>query len=95
MRTFILATILSLMLFSLCLAEDTTVKRAYSLYYQGKTQQAIQLLEDYVRERPDPHALYFLGYAYYEKKKMDTAMRYFNDAYLIDPFYSPIAKEGD
>ena len=74
---------------SVCTANDSPVKKAYSLYYQGKKQAAIQLMKDYVKGYPDPKAFYFLGYAFYEQNDMRTAFKYFQDAYLINPDVSP------
>lgn len=75
------------------MADDASFRKAYSLYYQGQLNQAIKVLEEYVNKYPDPKALYFLGYVYYESKKMGPAMKYFKEAYLIDPDYSPRAKK--
>ena len=86
----IAAFILVLMSFSLCMANNATLEQAYSLYNQGKMEAAIDLLSDYVNDHPDAKALYFLGYAYYKTKKMDMATRYFNEAYLIDPDFTPL-----
>lgn len=95
MRIIALVILLFLMSFSLCMADNTPLQGAYSLYYQGKINAAIKIMEDYVKDYPDPRALYFLGYAYYELKRMDTAIKYFNEAYLIDPDFSPVAKKGN
>ncbi len=84
------AFILVLMSFSICAADNSSMEKAYSLYNHGKMETAIELIKDYVKEHPDAKALYFLGYAYYKTKKMDIAARYFNEAYLIDPDFSPI-----
>lgn len=98
MKVIILfAMILSLMLPSLCIAQDTPLEGAYSLYYKGEKQEAIKMMEEYVKTDPNPESLYFLGYAYYELKQMDIASKYFNDAYSRKPFYSPMSedKEGE
>jgi len=76
----------------LCMADDTSFQKAYSLYYQGKMKAAIEILEDYVKEHPDPRALYLLGYAYYKIKKMDMALKYFNEVYLISPDFTPLER---
>ncbi|MBI4698592.1 MAG: tetratricopeptide repeat protein [Nitrospirae bacterium] len=95
MRSIILAALIVMVCFSLSMADDAVVKKAYGLYYQGKSQAAIKLADDYVKDHPDPGALYFLGYAYYEAKKMDIARKYFKEAYLIDPNFSPVVpKKG-
>jgi len=92
MKTIALTTLLFLLIsFSLCHA-NSTVEKAYSLYREGKTQEAIRMLEEYVRDNPDPGALYLLGYVYYEKGEMKKAKRYFEDAYLIDPDFSPVKR---
>jgi len=57
---------------------------------QGKMKEAIKIMEDYVEEHPDPKVLYFIGYSYYELKNMKMARKYFEEAYLIDPDFTPI-----
>jgi tetratricopeptide (TPR) repeat protein len=73
---------------SVCMAQD--LSKAYSLYYQGKMKEAIKIMEDYVAERPDARVLYFIGYSYYELKNWKMARKYFEEAYLIDPNFTPI-----
>ncbi len=82
--------IISMLLVPFCWAEEASLKEAYSLYYKGKKAAAIEKMEAYVNETPDPGALYFLGYAYYEKKDMDKANEYFSKAFHLKDFYSPI-----
>ncbi len=89
----LILTILSLMSFSLCWAQEASLEKAYSLYYKGKKEAAISMMEEYVNKNPEPEAFYFLGYAYYEMKKMDKAAKYFNEAFVRSPFYSPMSKE--
>lgn len=81
-----------LMISSICRADEDSLQKAYSLYYQGKMEEAISFMKDYVDERPDPKVLYFIGYAYYKKKNMEMARRYFEEAYLIDPDFSPVKR---
>ncbi len=78
---------------SLCLAQEIPLEKAYSLYYKGKKDTAVKMMEDYVKDHPDARAFYFLGYAYYEMKQFDKAREYFTKAYKQDSFYSPMAKE--
>lgn len=85
--------ILSLIPFSLCMAEESVLQEAYSLYYQGNVEKAIELVEDYVKDTPDAGAYYFLGYAYYERKQMDKAMDYFSKSFKLRSFYSPMEPE--
>jgi TolA-binding protein len=61
-----------------------------SLLLLFSVSAAIQLMKEYVKDYPDPKALYFLGYAFYEQKDMKTAFKYFKDAYLINPEVSPM-----
>lgn len=88
-------TIISFMSFSMCWAEDTSLKKAYSLYYKGEKKAAISLMKDYVSDHPDPAAFYFLGYAYYEMQDMETASKYFNESFVRRPFYSPMAGKNN
>jgi len=82
--------IVSLLSVSVCLGNEVALKEAYSLYYKGQKEAAIEKMEAYVSENPDPGALYFLGYAYYEKKDMVRANEYFGKAFRLKDFYSPI-----
>ena len=87
--------VLCLVSFSLCLANESSLEQAYSLYYKGEKEAAISMIEDYVRETPDVKALYFLGYAYYEMQNMERAREYFDEAFRLKSFYSPMeSKDG-
>jgi tetratricopeptide (TPR) repeat protein len=91
MRVFTLAVMVFVLLsFSFCWADEVSLNDAYSLYFQGNMKEAISIMEDYVEEHPDARILYFIGYAYYEMKDFDNARRYFEEAYLIDPDFTPI-----
>ena len=92
---FIAAMILSLMLPSLCLAQDPPFEKAYSLLYQGKEQEAIDIMLEYAETNPSPQVFYFIGYAYYELEQFKKSAQYFNDAFSRKPFYSPMAKDED
>ena len=87
----IILTFLVIGSFSLCMAADSTVREAYSLYYRGEKDAAISMVKARVQENPDPKAYYFLGYAYYEMKEMENAMKYFSEAYHLRSFYSPMS----
>ncbi|UCD35712.1 MAG: tetratricopeptide repeat protein [Nitrospiraceae bacterium] len=94
MRVLVLVlTIAVLSILSPAFAEESGVKRAYDLYYRGDKEAAITMMEEYVRDNPDPGALYFLGYAYYEKKDMEKAREYFTKSYSMKDFYSPMPTE--
>jgi tetratricopeptide (TPR) repeat protein len=91
--TALIVLIFSMMSFSLCIAAETPVEKAYDLFYQGKSDQAIELIEDYVKDTPDASAYYFLGYAYYEKNEIDKAMEYFSKSFKLKSFYSPMEQK--
>ena len=91
--TVLVVLIVSLMSFSLCIAAGSPVDKAYNLYYQGNSDKAIELIEDYVKDTPDASAYYFLGYAYYEKNEIDRAMEYFSKSFKLKSFYSPMEQK--
>ena len=94
MRIIILVSIIvSLLIPALCLADDTQLEKARSLYYKGQKQEAINMMEEYVKTDPGPEVYYFLGYAYYELEQFKKSAQYFNDAFSRKPFYSPMAKD--
>jgi len=91
MRIIVLALmIVSVLAGSVCFANEAKLKEAYAFYYRGEKETAIKMMEEAVRENPDPGAFYFLGYAYYEMKQMDRAGEYFKEAFRLKDFYSPI-----
>ena len=92
--TLILA-VLVLIPLSTSYANELSLDKAYSLLYQGKINEAISLVEEYVQDKPDVRAYYFLGYAYYEKQDMEESMKYFKEAYKLKSFYSPGKGEKD
>ncbi len=85
--------VFSFMSVTLCRADDTVVKEAYSLYYKGEKEEAIRAMEDYVKDNPDAGVYYFLGYAYYEMQQMERANEYFNKAFRLKNFYSPMPEK--
>ncbi len=91
--TVLIVLIVSLMSISLCIAAESPVEKAYNLFYQGKSDKAIELIEDYVKDTPDAKAYYFLGYAYYEKNEIDRAMEYFSKSFKLKSFYSPMEQK--
>ncbi len=69
---------------------NTEYETALHYYYSGKYQDAIKLFKNYVDEKPDSSAYYYIGYALYKIGKYSEANKYFKKAYLIDPMFSPI-----
>lgn len=62
---------------------------ALKLYYSGKYKEAVDYLREYVSTNPDPSAYYLIGYSLYKLGKFNEAAQYFEQAYLIDPNFSP------
>lgn len=94
-RVSLILAVMTFVSFSVCRADESALQKAYSLYYKGDKQTAIQMIEDYVQESPDPEVYYFLGYAYYEMQEMDKANHYFKEAYRLKSFYSPMSPKED
>jgi tetratricopeptide (TPR) repeat protein len=74
------------------MANDVPLDKAYSYYFQGNMTEAIKIMKEYVKDHPDARVLYFIGYAYYEMKDMESAKHYFEEAYLIDPDFTPLPR---
>ena len=89
-KIILLVIILVFISFSPCLANDVSLDKAYTYYFQGNMPEAIKIMKKYVKEKPYARILYFIGYAYYEMKDMESARRYFEEAYLIDPDFTPL-----
>lgn len=72
-------------------AEDvrTGYERAVELYNSGRFSEALSILKEYVKKRPEPDAYYLIAYSYYKLGMHDEANRYFKYAFTIEPLYSP------
>ncbi len=68
---------------------DEDFDRALELYRTGQYAEALSALDEYVRERPEAYAYYLKGYALYALGRHGEATKSFQDAYLIDPEFSP------
>lgn len=75
---------------SLLPAQDSSYDRAVTAYMKKDFKTAANLLREYVKKNPDPHAYYLLGYALYEQKNHVESAKYFKEAYVLDPNISPI-----
>jgi TolA-binding protein len=89
MKIFFLVLAVLIFMNSIVVAEVNNYKNAISLYQKGDYKAAIKYLKEYVEEKPDPYAYYLLGYASYKMKKHSEAMRYFGEAYTLDPGFTP------
>jgi tetratricopeptide (TPR) repeat protein len=85
-------------------AQDEVYAKGIRAYFKKDYAAAVNYLREYVARKPEAKAYYFLGYARYELKRRtgshtgrkdfwaDTeAAKYFREAYLIDPEFSPQA----
>ncbi len=67
---------------------ENRYQKGLKSYYKGNYQEAVRILKEYVRHRPDPRAYYLIGYGLYELGRYEEAAKYFKEAYLIDPEFS-------
>lgn len=62
---------------------------ALKAYYRGHYKEAVKELQDYVKREPDAAAYYLIGYGLYKLGMYKEATEYFDQAYLINPTFSP------
>jgi tetratricopeptide (TPR) repeat protein len=88
---FIIALFSSFFLASVFLfaKTDTEYEKAIKYYNIGKYKEAIDIFKEYIKTKPEAFAYYYIGYALYKIREYDEAMDYFQQAYLIDPSFSP------
>lgn len=68
---------------------ETEYDKAVRYYNTGKYREAVKIFKDYVKTEPEALAYYRIGYALYELGEYAEANQYFQQAYLIDPSFSP------
>jgi hypothetical protein len=68
---------------------DGEYDTALQLYYKGNYAEAVKYLKEYAEKKPDPSAYYLIGYGLYKLGRFGEANEYFEQAYLIDPTFSP------
>jgi TolA-binding protein len=94
MKTFILLLVITIFIISsIVFADVISYEEALSLYKKGDYETATEYLKKYVKKKPDPYAYYLLGYAYYKMEKYSDSVKYFKEAYTIDPNISPSSIE--
>jgi tetratricopeptide (TPR) repeat protein len=69
-------------------AAGESYEKALRLFKGGDYKNAVDCLEKYITQRPDPAAYYMLGYACYELREFHKAREYFNAAFMIDPDFT-------
>jgi hypothetical protein len=83
---FIILSLISGVLFA---KTETEYDKAVRYYNTGKYKEAVEIFKDYIKTNPEAPAYYRIGYALYELGAYDEANKYFKQAYLIDPSFSP------
>ncbi|MFZ3135934.1 MAG: tetratricopeptide repeat protein [Thermodesulfovibrionales bacterium] len=68
---------------------NTEYQKALQYYNSRKYKEAVRLFKEYAKKKPDATVYYRIGYALYQLHEFDEANRYFREAYLIDPGFSP------
>jgi tetratricopeptide (TPR) repeat protein len=63
--------------------------QAVKYYDSGNYQESVRIFQEYVKKRPEASAYYRIGYGLYKLGKHREAEGYFQQAYLIDPTFSP------
>jgi hypothetical protein len=69
--------------------EVPELEKAREFYNSGKYEKAIRILKAYVEKRPVPEAYYMIAYSLYKLGRHDEANKYFKQAFLLEPTYSP------
>jgi hypothetical protein len=83
---FLALSLLSVPIFA---DDNTDYDKAIKYYNSGKFGDAVKIFKEYTEKKPDPAAYYRLGYALYELGQYSEANKYFQEAYLINPSFSP------
>lgn len=74
-------------------ASQTHFQNGLQYYFQNQYPAAIQEFEEALGFNPDDaRSYYFIGYAYYRLGEMEKAQEAFDQAYQLNPQYSPIPK---
>lgn len=86
---FILGILVIIFIAASAFAQENPYNKALDAYAKKDFKTVVKYLTDYVEKKPHPYAYYLLGYANYKLKNHAEAMKYFNEAYVIDPTFSP------
>jgi len=75
---------------SLSPAQDLSYEKGADAYAKKDYRTAVKYLRESVEKKPNAHAYYLLGYAYYKLNNHPESMRAFKEAYNLDPSVSPM-----
>jgi len=70
-------------------AQDLSYEKGTDAYAKKDYGTAVKYLREYVEKKPNAHAYYLLGYAYYKLNNHPESMSAFKEAYALDPGVSP------
>lgn len=73
------------------LADDNLYEQAMKAYFKKDYRTAAKHFKESVEKKPDPYAYYMLGYSLYKLRRHPEAMKYFTEAYILDPNISPVS----
>lgn len=76
---------------ALALAEENPYDKAIHAYQKKDFKTTVNYLKEYVEKKPDPYAYYLLGYSLYKMKRHSESVKYFQEAYILDPKISPVS----
>ena len=72
-------------------AAETHFQKGLQHYFQKQYSDAIQEFQETISINPDDaRSYYFVGYSYYQLREMDKAQEAFDQAYQLNPQYTPI-----
>jgi len=71
-------------------AEETAFDKAAGAYAKKDFNTAAKYFREYVENKPDPRAYYLLGYSLYKLKRHSEAVKYFREAFVLDPDLTPV-----
>jgi Tfp pilus assembly protein PilF len=74
-------------------ASQTHFQNGLQFYFQNQYPAAVHEFQEALSINPDDaRSYYFLGYAFYRLGEMEKAREAFDQAYQLNPQYSPIPK---
>jgi Flp pilus assembly protein TadD len=72
-------------------AAEAHVQKGLQHYFQKQYVDAIREFQETLNINPDDvRSYYFLGYSYYQLREMEKAQQAFDQAYRLNPQYTPI-----